>query len=66
MICELMCRIFIFWSPTEHNGFAESEHYERQVYETAQNIGEDGHDCDEIYAECRDSILSRFSNLHAE
>ncbi|XP_055315391.1 uncharacterized protein LOC129575584 [Sitodiplosis mosellana] len=53
---------FVF-TPTEHNGFAEHETYERQKYETAQKIGENGHDCDAIYPECENSILNKFSYL---
>lgn len=52
--------------PTKHSGFAEHENYERQTYETAQKIGENGHDCDEIYPECEKSILSTFSYLLAK
>lgn len=49
--------------PTEHNGFANHETYERDIYETAQKIGESGHDCDEVYSECENSILNKFSYL---
>lgn len=49
--------------PTKHNGFAEHESYERETYESAQMIGENGHDCDEIYPECDNSILNKFSYL---
>lgn len=55
-----------FFRPTKHNGFAEHEMYKRQAYETAQHIGESGHDCDEIYPECEHSILNHFSKLHVE
>lgn len=58
--------MIFFPRPTKHNGFAEFEEYERQVYETAQKIGENGHDCDEIYPECGNSILNHFSNLLME
>lgn len=52
-----------FFRPTKHNGFAVHESYEREMYETAQTIGEHGHDCDEIYPECENSILNKFSYL---
>lgn len=52
--------------PTTHNSFAKHENYERETYEAAQKIGENGHDCDEIYPECKNSILSTFSYLLTE
>lgn len=49
--------------PSEHNGFASHESYEREKYKAAEVIGEHGHDCDEIYSECESSFLDRFSYL---
>ncbi|XP_031636176.1 uncharacterized protein LOC116349062 [Contarinia nasturtii] len=62
----LMDVINFVLTPSNHNGFAEHEKHERQKYETAQKIGENGHDCDVIYSECENSILNNFSHLLIE
>lgn len=49
--------------PTQHKGFASHESYEQAKYEAAQSIGENGHDCDDIYPECENSMLQNFSYL---
>lgn len=58
--------IIHLYSPTAHKGFAQNENHEREKYETAQQIGENGHDCDVIYADCENSILNKFSYLNVE
>lgn len=55
------CLFWFIYSPTTHNGFAQHENHEREKYETAERIGENGHDCDAIYADCENSILNKFS-----
>lgn len=56
---------FLRWncSPSQHNGFAPHETYERQKYEAAEKIGEHGDDCDQIYSECENSFLEQISYL---
>lgn len=51
------------FSPTVHQGFASNEEYQREKYEVAQQIGENGFDCDSIYSECENSFLTQISFL---
>ncbi|XP_017873065.1 PREDICTED: uncharacterized protein LOC108620644 [Drosophila arizonae] len=53
---------FVF-SPSQHQGFLESEHVYRQVYEQAELDGFLGKDCAHIYRHCKHDILKSISNV---
>ncbi|KAM8705710.1 hypothetical protein ACLKA7_010070 [Drosophila subpalustris] len=50
-------------SPSQHEGFLESEHVYKQAYEQAELEGFLGNDCAQIYAHCKHDILRLISNV---
>ncbi|ALC47293.1 CG42812, partial [Drosophila busckii] len=50
-------------SPTQHDGFLDSEQLYREVYEQAELDGFLGKDCAQLYAHCQHDILRLVSNV---
>ncbi|EDV92523.1 uncharacterized protein LOC6564108 [Drosophila grimshawi] len=50
-------------SPTQHDGFLESEQVYKEAYEQAELDGFLGKDCIKLYAHCKHDILRLISNV---
>lgn len=50
-----------YFRPSIHQAFDEHEHYQREKYEMAEEIGTNGGDCNTIYSECEQSFLDQIS-----
>lgn len=50
-------------SPTQHDGFLESEHVYKLAYEQAELYGFLGNDCGHLYAHCKHDILRLISKV---
>ncbi|KAH8310911.1 hypothetical protein KR044_003442, partial [Drosophila immigrans] len=50
-------------SPSQHEGFLESEHIYKQAYEQAELDGFLGNDCAQIYSHCKHDILRLITNV---
>jgi hypothetical protein len=59
---------FLYFSPSLHQAFdAETEKYEKQLYEEAENMGKSGADCDLLYgSNCASSPLEMISKFTHE
>lgn len=57
-----MLKVYFYsFRPSAHKSFHSSEPYLKEKYETAEELGKSGGDCDLIYSECDATLLDQLT-----